>query len=147
MCFRYNWQTSRMPLLWHLSYFSRGQFCLLISTCSFLYPRWVKSRRRGEEGGGEDTVTCQLENLILSLRVSVRAFPGRCGATLGWTLTPQRAHPPTLLPPPEPRGINYSASASMEHFAQIRYFNLVAITKSACETFYFSSKTSTNALI
>lgn len=101
----------------------------------------------GGGGRGEDTVTCQLENLILSLRVSVRAFPGRCGATLGWTLTPQRAHPPTLLPPPEPRGINYSASASMEHFAQIRYFNLVAITKSACETFYFSSKTSTNALI
>lgn len=101
----------------------------------------------GGGGRGEDTVTCQLENLILSLRVSVRAFPGRCGATLGWTLTPQRAHPPTLLPPPEPRGINYSASASMEHFAQIRYFNLVAITKSACETFYFSGKTSTNALI
>ena len=101
----------------------------------------------GRGGGGEDTVTCQLENLILSLRVSVRAFPGRCGATLGWTPTPQRAHPPTLLPPPEPRGINYSASASMEHFAQIRYFDLVAITKSACETFYFSGKTSTNALI
>ena len=60
----------------------------------------------GGGGRGEDTVTCQLENLILSRRVSVRAFPGRCGATLGWTLTPQRAHPPTLLPPPEPRGIN-----------------------------------------
>lgn len=173
MCFRYNWQTSRMPLLWHLSYFSRGRFCLLISTCSFLYPRWVKSRGRGEEGGGEDTVTCQLENLILSLRVSVRAFPGRCGATLGWTLTPQRAHHPTLLPPREPRGINarrnsflvtpwskrvndgggggrrgevlssqvhlikkdnYSASASMEHFAQIRYFKgQVATTESADE--------------